>query len=109
MNKGAAGHIFGQNPFVPLHQTLCGKPVVVKAKGVKHVAALHTAVAGDHFRLGVRKNMADMQLSADCGRRRVDGVERPFFVRVKTVDLFLFPKLLHLLFNGFKMVAFFHG
>ena len=106
--ESAAGHGFGQYVFFLFNQTFSGKAVVVKAEGVKYIVSLHSAESCVHFRLGVRKNMADMQTAADGRGRCVDGIDRAFFFGGKFVNPVLFPECLNLFFNGFKVIVFFH-
>ena len=58
---------------VVLDSTLGRQPVVVPAHRVKHGTPPHAVKPRDDVRVGVRKDMADVQRATDGGRRRIDG------------------------------------
>ena len=60
------------HPVVVLDPSFGGDTVVVPAQGVKDVLSAHSPEARDDVALGVAKDVADVQLARDGGRRGVD-------------------------------------
>ena len=103
----AAGQIPRLDAGFLFHQALRREAVVVEPKGVKDVVALHALVSGDHLRLRIAENMADMQTAAHRRRRRVNRINGPGLVRCECVHPVVVPEFLHLRFNGKAVVVLF--
>ena len=85
--RGVTAH-----PVVVLDPALGGHPVVVPAHGVEDVLAPHPPVASDDVALGVAKDVADVQLTRDGGRRGVDAKDTlARGAAIKAVDALLVP------------------
>ena len=77
---------------VVLHPALGGQAVVVPAHRVEDLAAAHAVEPGQRIDLDVAEHGAEVELTADRGRRRVDGVDLgPVLRAVEAVGVLRVP------------------
>ena len=96
--RGVAAHA-----EIVLHPAFGGQAVVVPPHGVKNFFALHALVAGDGVSVGVGKNMAHVERTADRGWRGVNGEHLGSgFAAVKAKSVLVFPGDVPFLLNPFE-------
>gem|GEM_PF-5499495 len=68
--------------------------IIVISHRIEDIVAYHSFVSCNHFCLGIRKNMPDMDLAGHGRRWCIYAIDRFVCILRKSIDLIIFPKFL---------------